>query len=162
MSSIPVYGVKLGATASPGPNQNCSTFTEATLPANHPVFNQSPTPISQKLGFPLVIHKLNTRALATTNPRVAWLMIGVESILAPLHWQDGVGDVVVVRVDKQPLSVKDLTAFTDYVWEILSTSDPVHMEVEEQYDPRRYYKPEMLKEYMKNYPKSRNSDVDFR
>ena len=84
-----------------------------------------------------------------------------------MEWQDGVGNVVVVKADKTPLSVQELTAFTDYIWEILSTCDPCFEEEDygvgmgDESDPRRYYKPGRLAEYMKDYPKSRNPDVDF-
>ena len=162
--SIPnVYGVMLCATDSPGPNQNRSTFLEVSVPANHKVFSETVTPISRKLDFPLLVYRLNTRTIGTTNPRTAWINIDPEQLLAPMEWQDEVGNVIVVRADKEPLSVKDLTAFTDYVWEILSTSDPVHgkMREDDPYDPRKYYKPGKLKEYMANYPRSRNIDVNF-
>ncbi|KAL8785531.1 MAG: hypothetical protein Q9195_008603 [Heterodermia aff. obscurata] len=160
MSTPNIYGVMLCATDSPGPNQNQSTFIEVSLPANHAVFSQTITPISRKLDFPLLVHLLNTRTIGTTNPRACWLNIHPENLLAPMEWQDYVGNVVVVRADKSPFSVKELTAFTDYVHEILSTSDPVHEEIEEPCDPRRYYKPGRLVKYMDNYPRSRNLKVD--
>ncbi|CAF9940874.1 MAG: hypothetical protein HETSPECPRED_002665 [Heterodermia speciosa] len=160
--SIPnVYGVMLCATDSPGPNQNRSSFIEVSLPANHKVFSEKVTPISRKLDLPLLVHRLKTRTIGTTNPRACWLNIDPENLLAPMEWQDHVGNVVVVRADKKPLSIKDLTAFTDYVYEILSTSDPVHKEIGEPCDPRRYYKPGKFEEYMEDYPGSRNIDVDF-
>lgn len=106
MPTSTVYSVKLCAPDYEGPNKNRSTFIETTLPASHPVFHERPTPISQKLNFPLV-WRLNTRTTNTNNTRVAWLIIGIESILAPIRWQDDVGDVVVARADKQPLSVRN-------------------------------------------------------
>ena len=161
MPTPKVYGVRVCASDSPGPNWNISTFTEATLPANHTVFGQTVTPISRKLNFPLLIYRLNTRTIGTTNPRATKLMIEPESLLAPMEWQDDVGVVIVMRADKEPLSVNALTAFSDYVGEILSTSDPIHESMGEKYDPRKYYKPGKLPEYMSNYPRSRNPDVHF-
>ena len=163
MSTPNVYGVMLCATDSPGPNQNRSTFIEVSLPANHKVFSETITPVSRKLDFPLLVHRLNTRTIGTTNPRACWLNIDPERLLAPMEWQDHVGNVIVVRADKKPLSIRDLTAFTDYVYEILSTSDPVHEDMMDGdiYDPRRYYNPGKFEEYMNNYPRSRNIDVDF-
>ena len=161
MSAPYVYGVKIGATDSPGPNENQSTFTEATLYPDHPVFNETPTPISRKLGFPLLVWRLNIRTIGTTNPRTAWLMIDPASHLAPIEWQDNVGDVVVVRADREPLSVLALMAFSDYVLEMLSTSDPIYKGMNEEYDSKKYYEPGKLEEYMRNYPKSRNMDVKY-
>ena len=161
MSTTSVYGVKLCATDMSGPNKGCSNFVETTLPANHPIFEKAPTVISKVLGFPLVMWKLNTRMIGTTTPRTAWLMINDKTRLAPMEWQDNVGDVAVAKADKSPLSVKELMAFTDYVWEMLSTSDPFEEDSDEEYDPRMYYDPNELKAYMDIYPKSRDAEVNF-
>ena len=155
MPTPKVYGVRVCATDSPGPNKGRSTFVEAILPVNHMIFSQTVTPISFKLGFPLVIGRLNIRTMGTNNPRATHLMIEPASRLAPMEWQDDVGDIVVMRADKEPLSVKALTAFSDYVWEIL-LSDP-HGGGERE----KFYKPGNLKEYMSNYPRSRDPEVDF-
>ena len=160
MATPYVYGVMLSATDSPGPNQNKSTFTEATVSPYHTVFSGAPTPISRKLGFPLLVWRLHTRTIRTTNPRTAWLMIDPGTHLAPMEWQSQVGDVFVVRADRQPLSIRALTAFTDYVWEILQTSELA--DDAEEYDPGDFFEPGKLEEYMDNYPNSRNLEVDFR
>ena len=39
--------------------------------------------------------------------------------LAPLDWQGGVGDCLVVRADKEPLDMNTLGAIVDYVSSIL-------------------------------------------
>ena len=163
MSTSYVYGVRVCATDSPGPNQNQSTFTEVLLPGDHKIFNQTATPISQKLGFPLVIYRTGIRTIRTTNPRTAWLMIDPATHLAPMEWQDHVGDVVVVRLDKEPLSVKALIAFTEYLWEIIQTSELLYDKEEdmEEYDPSEFYNPGKLEAYMHNYPRSRNDKVDY-
>ena len=165
MPSPNIYGARVCASDRLGPNKTRSTFTEAVLPANHMIFGQTATPISLKLGFPLVICKLNTRTIDTNNPRATHLMIEPESLLAPMEWQSNVGDVIVMRADKEPLSVKDFTAFSDYVWEILQTSEVSSLDAERagwknNYDPRRYYEPAMLAEYMENYPRWRNIKFD--
>lgn len=67
----------------------------------------APTTISQKLGYPLVVWRLNTNSIHTTSPGVTWLMIDPEDdLFAPMDWQDEVGDVVVARADKETLEVE--------------------------------------------------------
>ena len=86
------------------------------------MFNTPPTPISQKIGFPLIVQRpvdQQIRGPAADNPHATWLMIDPRSGFAPPEWQKDVGNVLVARADKSPLDIKTLAAITDYISDIL-------------------------------------------
>jgi len=59
------------------------------------------------------------RGSATDNQHATWLNINPDDGFAPPRWQGGIGDVIVAKPDKTPLSVEELGAIVDYVSNIL-------------------------------------------
>ncbi|CAF9932803.1 MAG: hypothetical protein ALECFALPRED_005382 [Alectoria fallacina] len=88
----------------------------------HPIFKTSPVPISQKIGFPLLVQRptqQSVRGPLGANQHATWLMIDPITGFAPAEWQGGVGNVIVARSDGKPLDTATLGAITDYISDIL-------------------------------------------
>ncbi|KAL8771141.1 MAG: hypothetical protein Q9209_003312 [Squamulea sp. 1 TL-2023] len=97
-----------------------SGYEEATVLHTDDIYKLAPTPITQKLGFPLILRQTgNSISASKDNPHAAWLMIDPSTGLAPMEWQSGVGDVLVVRADGEPLDIGTLAAVTDYLSDIV-------------------------------------------
>jgi len=97
-------------------------YADATAPRDHPMFSIPPVPISQKIGFPLIVQRPSPhppRGQASNNQHATWLMIDPTSGFAPSEWQGGIGTVIVARADMEPLDTSTLGAITDYVSDIL-------------------------------------------
>ena len=97
-------------------------YSKFEIPREHVIFNTSPVPISQKIGFPLLMlrpSKGSERGPLGDNQHAAWLMIDPVTGLAPTEWQGRVGNVIVARPDGEPLDTATLGAITDYISDIL-------------------------------------------
>ena len=97
-------------------------YSMSRLLSEDPTFTMKPVPISQKIGFPLIVRRPtieSARGLLTDNQHATWLMIDPTTGFAPAEWQSGVGDVIVARADRQALETETLAAITDYISDIL-------------------------------------------
>lgn len=87
-----------------------------------PIFKTKPVPISEKIGFPLLVRRAMSESIRgplTDNQHATWLMIDPVTGFAPAEWQCRVGNVLVARADGQALETKTLGAITDYISDIL-------------------------------------------
>jgi hypothetical protein len=100
-----------------------SGYEKATVSQDHSIFSTSPSSVTQKFGFPLLVQPPSTRPARVAdndNPHATWLMINPDNGLAPPEWQSAVGDCLVARADKKPLDIQTLAAITDYVSNIMN------------------------------------------
>ena len=129
-----------------------------------PIFRTRPVPISQKIGFPLLVQhpsfpsltrNRETRGELTDNPHATWLMIDPNTGFAPAEWQSEVGDVVVARPDGQALETATLAAITDYISDILDAfGDGLG-------PPRKYYNRDRLDKFMADHAKMQEEFKQF-
>ncbi|KAH6634918.1 hypothetical protein B0J18DRAFT_417460 [Chaetomium sp. MPI-SDFR-AT-0129] len=80
-------------------------WSATTIPANHRVFSQPVTPLSEVIGIPLVIHRDGTQSAYRPdldNQIITYLNIDLAYGLAPAEWQSHIGTVTVARKDKKP------------------------------------------------------------
>ncbi|KAG8995485.1 hypothetical protein FRB94_009134 [Tulasnella sp. JGI-2019a] len=128
-ASAPVQAVIL----SGGQNQPFSP-TKTGIPSDHPLFSSSAaniSPLSRLAGVPIIIWRLRTddpmshlqsRIRATLdNQSVTFLMVDPYTGWAPAEWQQGIGPVIIARVDKKPLTISALELvwmFCDHVSEV--------------------------------------------
>ncbi len=97
-------------------------YSALLVPRSDPIFQTAPVPISQKIGFPLLVRRSEDASAGRRlgdNPHATWLMINPATGFAPAEWQRGVGNVIVARADGEALEVKTLGALTDYISDIL-------------------------------------------
>ena len=99
-------------------------YTPFLIPFSDSIFETKPVPISQKIGFPLLVQHPeceSARGELTDNQHATWLMIDPTTGFAPPEWQSGVGkgNVVVARADGEKLETATLAAITDYISDIL-------------------------------------------
>ena len=97
-------------------------YSRFWVPREDPIFNTKPVPISQKIGFPLLVRRPmheSARGPLTDNQHATWLMIDPTTGFAPAEWQSGVGNVFVARADGEALETDTLGAITDYISDIL-------------------------------------------
>jgi hypothetical protein len=94
---------------------------EVTVPANHPIYQNPPTSISNAMLLPLLMFKLPLDPAWSTNPSASLNQSATNLNLnadpaspdwgtAPQQWQGSVGSVLICRRDG-----KDLTAFHAWV-----------------------------------------------
>lgn len=135
-SSSTVQGIELFAI---GNNDGDSTMEEVLIENGHPIFNSLPTPASVAFGFPLLLDAPELRhSKNKINENATWLMIDPKTGFAPMEWlMNGAGDVLVVRADKEPLSVAVLRAILDYILEILLAAEDGPVVVGAYYDKER-------------------------
>ena len=97
-------------------------YSRSWVSPEDPIFNTKPVPISEKIGFPLLVRRPmseSERGPLTDNQHAAWLMIDPTTGFAPAEWQSRVGNVFVARADGQSLETDTLGAITDYISDIL-------------------------------------------
>ena len=97
-------------------------YSEFLVPREDPIFKTTLVPVSQKIGFPLLVQrpeKKSVRGPPGDNPHATWLMINPATGFAPADWQSGVGNVIVARADGKALETATLGAITDYVSDIM-------------------------------------------
>lgn len=98
------------------PTATASTMALATVPQADAIFGTPPLALSERLGVPLLTRRLSAKpALALPhnaqfdNAAARALHVDPATGCAPPDWTHGVGTVLVVRADQQPLT-KDLLA----------------------------------------------------
>ena len=97
-------------------------YSEFLLSRDDPIFKTTPAPVSQKIGFPLLVHRpqdQSVRGPLSDNPHATWLMIDPSTGFAPAEWQSRVGNVIVTRADGGPLETSILGAITDYISDLM-------------------------------------------
>ncbi|KAI9250153.1 hypothetical protein BDA99DRAFT_522994 [Phascolomyces articulosus] len=103
-------------------------FVDTTVSAHHAMFTSGRSvisPISQKIGIPLIVHLEKPLQHALFKPElrplyqnqiITFLLARLSNGLAPLQYQDGVGTALVARLDHEPLTAGLLAiihAYTD-------------------------------------------------
>lgn len=104
------------------------------------MFKTTPVPISQKIGFPLLVRRSEVepaRGPLGDNPHATWLMIDPATGFAPAEWQRDVGSVVVARADRETLETDTLGAITDYISDIMDAFGDGVGTVQKYYDRNR-------------------------
>ena len=97
-------------------------YSAFLLPRDDPIFKTTTAPISQKIGYPLLVHRpqdKSVRGPVADNPHATWLMIDPSTGFAPMEWQSRVGNVIVARADGGALETSTLGAITDYISDIM-------------------------------------------
>lgn len=77
------------------------------------------------------------------NSSVTFLMINPWTGWAPMQWQQGIGPVIVARLDKKPLSIDALEViwmFCDGTSELAAEGDLSRSELEARYKPAAFQK----------------------
>lgn len=127
-----------------GQSTGGSAYEDIHLPSSHPVFENDPVPISLKIGYPLVIERIEPykylpRNPETDNQHATWLMIDPVTGFAPGTWRGGIGSVYVASPDQKPLTQAILAAIVDYVSDILDAFGGVNPgpNVQSHYDKAR-------------------------
>ncbi|KFA78918.1 hypothetical protein S40288_11392 [Stachybotrys chartarum IBT 40288] len=97
-------------------------WSSITIPADHPVFWQPIPPLAERLDIPIAIYREGTKSLNQAdldNQTATYLAIDLDSGMAPLSWQSGVGTVIVARKDRKPFLPQHLEVLFDYTANIL-------------------------------------------
>ena len=103
------------------------------LPAD-PIFHDTlPTEISILIELPLLVQRLHPRNEIPgdtyyKNRPATFLQMRPCSGFAALDWQRKIGTVLVVRMDRKPLSCLHLEAIWRYPWKILSDVNSIGWE----------------------------------
>jgi hypothetical protein len=103
-----------------------SRFTDKYILPTDPIFHNSlPTEMSVQLELPLLVARLNAREAVPgdayhKNRPATFLQMRPCSGFAPMDWQRKIGAVLVVRMDRKPLSCLHLEAIWRYHWTLLS------------------------------------------
>ncbi|KAL7269486.1 hypothetical protein RUND412_007849 [Rhizina undulata] len=95
-------------------------FIEVPVPEFHSIFDCDPTPISPLLELPIFTYKLHIEHWKFKDPIWAdnnsfgnlpgtFLNIAPDNGIADVFkWQDGIGNILVVRKDRKPLTIEHL------------------------------------------------------
>ena len=106
-----------------GEQRGGSPWLATTIPADHPVFNNTVPPVLALLDIPIVIHRLGTHNPGSfgymDNQPITFLNIDATSGFAPPQWQSGIGSVIVARKDKKDLTAEHYEAIWMYMDRIL-------------------------------------------
>ncbi|KAI7857366.1 hypothetical protein BDC45DRAFT_501019 [Circinella umbellata] len=106
---------------------NQGIFGETTISTHHGLFTSGRTlisPISQKIGIPLMIYLENPLSHALFKPElrelyvnqpITFLLARISNGFSPLHYQDGVGTALVARLDQKPLSIELMAIICAYI-----------------------------------------------
>jgi len=103
-----------------------SRFTDKYILPTDPIFHDVlPTEISIQLELPLLVQRLNPRDVVPgdtyhKNRPATFLQMRPCSGFAPMDWQRKIGAVLVVRMDRKPLSCLHLEAIWRYHWTLVS------------------------------------------
>ena len=96
-------------------------YSALLLSRDDPIFNARPAPITQIIGYPLLVHcpqDKSVRGPLADNPHATWLMTTPSTGKAPPEWQSCIGNVIVARADGGALETSTLGAITDYISDI--------------------------------------------
>lgn len=97
-------------------------WSSTTIPADHPVFWGPIPPLAERLNIPIAIHRLGTKSTNRAdldNQTVTFLNLELESGLAPMAFQTGIGSVIVARKDRRPFLPQHLEGLFEYACRIL-------------------------------------------
>ncbi|KAG8945529.1 hypothetical protein FRC04_000732 [Tulasnella sp. 424] len=140
---------------------------DVEIPSDHEMFAaeglaQRISPISMLVDVPIVIWRLrkdNPMSHLTSlerahldNQSVTFLMINPWTGWAPAQWQQGIGPVIVARLDKKPLSIDALEViwmFCDASGELASEGEMTRAQLEARYKPAAFQK--WCVEYKESY-----------
>jgi hypothetical protein len=109
-------------------------FTDQYILPTDPIFHDvTPTEISVQIELPLIVQRLNSREIVPgdayyKNRPATFLQMRPCSGFAPLDWQRKIGAVLVVRMDRKPLSCLHLEGIWRYHWTILSDVNSIGWE----------------------------------
>ncbi|KAI8146154.1 hypothetical protein BJV82DRAFT_576463 [Fennellomyces sp. T-0311] len=106
-------------------------FESVTVQPTHAMFMSGKSiisPLSQKIGIPLIIHPesqvphgfMNPNREKYENQTITYLLIQLDNGFANLEHQDGLGTALVSRLDYKPLSIGLLTTIHAYTSMLLS------------------------------------------
>ncbi|KAG8935167.1 hypothetical protein FRC01_007400 [Tulasnella sp. 417] len=131
---------------------------EVEIQSDHELFTaaglaQRLSPISMLVDVPIVIwrlrkddpmsHLTSQERPHLDNSSVTFLMINPWTGWAPPQWQQGIGPVIVARLDKKPLSVDALEViwmFCDASGELAAEGDLSRSELDARYKPAAFQK----------------------
>ena len=133
-------------------------YSRFWLSPEDPIFATKPVPISEKIGFPLLVRRPldeSQQGPLIDNQHATWLMIDPSTRFAPAEWQSGVGNVFVARADGRALETDILGAITDYISDILEAFGDGVGAVQEYYDRSR------LDEYIADHLKMQEQFKQF-
>jgi hypothetical protein len=111
-------------------------FADKYILPTDPIFMDSvPTEVSVMLELPLLVQRLNPRDdipgdTYHKNRPATFLQMRPYSGFASLDWQRKIGAVLVVRMDRKPLSCLHLEAIWRYHWTLLSDVNSIGWERE--------------------------------
>lgn len=74
----------------------------------------SDSPCMYASGIPVAVVPSGSAQSGQVNQLATYFMVDVKSGVAPMEWQSGVGDVLLVRRDRKPLHVHQVFALWDY------------------------------------------------
>jgi hypothetical protein len=105
--------------------KHLARFADKYILPTDPIFDSLPTEMSIQLELPLLVQRLNHRDIVPgdtyhKNRPATFLQMRPCSGFAPLDWQRKIGAVMVVRMDRKPLSCLHLEAIWRYHWTLLS------------------------------------------
>jgi MYND finger len=101
-------------------------YVAVAVPPDHPVFQSTPTGISTHMGLPLLMRKYppdrawkGDKDMPYENLPATFMNLNADMSSeqwgwAPLHWQNDVGSVIVVRKDGKDLTARQAEAFAYY------------------------------------------------
>jgi hypothetical protein len=114
--------------------KHLSRFTDKYILPTDPIFHDVlPTEISVLLELPLLVQRLNLRDVVPgdtyhKNRPATFLQMRPYNGFAPMDWQRKIGAVMVVRMDRKPLSCLHLEAIWRYDWTLLSDVNSIGWE----------------------------------
>lgn len=115
-------------------NHHLSRFADKYVLRSDPIFMDTrPTQTSVLLELPLLVQRLNDREIIPgdayhKNRPATFLQMCPHSGFAPLDWQRKIGPVLVVRMDRKPLSCLHLEAIWRYHWALMSEVNSIGWE----------------------------------
>ncbi len=133
-------------------------YSALLTPRQDPIFKSTAVPISQKIGFPLLVQRQQEKSVRGPlgdNPHATWLMIDPATGFAPAEWQSGLGNVVIARADGKALETATLGAITDYISDIMEAFENGVGAAQ------RYYNRERLDKYIADHLKMQQEFKSF-
>lgn len=155
----PASSVKVKAVRVPCELDKAHTegkpFEVWEISIEHPIFQSKPIPISDKIGFPLLVYKEGTvypERQPLDNQIATYLNIDLESGFAPPEWQSHVGTILVARPDKKDLITQHVEAIWMYCDLILDRFGDGEV-------PTEMYNREAFERWFKNYRSERQENT---
>ncbi|KIK56579.1 hypothetical protein GYMLUDRAFT_263530 [Collybiopsis luxurians FD-317 M1] len=96
-------------------------FRHELIKENHPIFSSGePCPVTKLLGVPLVIYRMSLSGDPWTNEIAVKLRIEASNAFAPLDWQLDLGECIVVREDRKPLTMALLETIYKFISDLFN------------------------------------------